>query len=272
MARGRFEGKNAVVMAGASGIGLAITRAFVAEGGRAVVGDINTDGLADLARECGDAVVTRQASALVEDDVAGLVAQCAEELGGLDAMFNVAGGSRSPAMIMDLLLEDWAYGIDLTLTSAFLGVKHAGREMARRGQGGAIVNIASVHATQPSIPGAAYSAAKAGIVNLTATAAVELAELRIRVNCISPGVTATPPVVSRLFAIPGAEEAYIGRIPYGRAADPSEMASAVMFLASDEASYITGTNLTVDGGWAVNGSPDMRAARAGYQVPALVAK
>ncbi|MFT3852892.1 MAG: SDR family oxidoreductase [Ilumatobacteraceae bacterium] len=89
----------------------------------------------------------------------------------------------------------------------------------------------------------------------------QLAHLGVRVNCISPGVTATP-AVAGLFTIPGAEQAYVSRIPFGRAAAPSEMASAAMFLASDDASYVTGTNLTVDGGWAVYGSADMIAVMA----------
>jgi meso-butanediol dehydrogenase / (S,S)-butanediol dehydrogenase / diacetyl reductase len=253
---GRFAGKNAVVTGAASGIGQAIARRIVAEGGRVVAGDINDDGLGALAGELGDAVRTVRADVTIEQDVAGLVSSCAERYGSPDAFFNVAGASR-PALITDMTEQDWDYTVDLCLKGVFFGIKHAARLMSVAGRGGAIVNIASLNSRVPMVFGAAYSAAKAGVASLTQTAAIELGDLGIRVTAVSPGLTATP-LVSPLLELPGARDAFTERIPLRRAAQPEDIAAAALFLASDDAAYITGANLFVDGGWEHTAYPDLR--------------
>lgn len=254
---GRFAGKNAVVTGAASGIGLAIARRIVAEGGRVTAGDINDDGLDALAAELGDAVAAVHSDVTIEQDVAGLVSSCAQRYGSLDAIFNVAGNTR-PALITDMTEQDWDFTVDLCLKGVFFGIKHAARQMTAAGRGGAIVNVASLNSRVPMVFGAAYSAAKAAVVSLTQTAAIELGDLGIRVTAVSPGLTATP-LVAPLLDLPGAREAFIERIPLRRPAQPEDIAAAALFLASDDACYITGANLFVDGGWEHTAYPDLRS-------------
>jgi meso-butanediol dehydrogenase / (S,S)-butanediol dehydrogenase / diacetyl reductase len=252
----RFTEKSAVVTGGASGIGLAIARRAVAEGGTVVAGDVNQDGLAALQAELGDAVVTVRSDVTLEEDVAGLVESCADRFGSVDSVFNVAGASR-PSLIRDMSEGDWDFTVDLCLKGVFFGVKHAARHMAAAGRGGAIVNVASLNSRVPMVFGAAYSAAKAGVVSLTQSAAIELGDLGIRINAVSPGLTATP-LVDPMLAIPGAHEAFMERIPLRRPAQPDDIAAAALFLASTDAAYITGANLFVDGGWEHTAYPDLR--------------
>jgi NAD(P)-dependent dehydrogenase (short-subunit alcohol dehydrogenase family) len=244
------------VTGAASGIGLAIARRFAAEGGHVVAGDVNTDGLAAVEKELGGSVVTMPTDVTSEDQVAGLVTACVQEFGSVDAMFNVAGAARA-APIMDLSEADWDFTVDLCLKGVFFGVKHAARAMAAAGNGGAIVNIASLNARVPMVFGSAYSAAKAGVVSLTNSAAIEIGELGIRVTAVLPGLTETP-LVTPMMSLPGAHEAFMDRIPLKRAAQPEDIAAASLFLASDDAAYITGTELVVDGGWERTAYPDLR--------------
>jgi meso-butanediol dehydrogenase / (S,S)-butanediol dehydrogenase / diacetyl reductase len=170
--------------------------------------------------------------------------------------FNVAGGSR-PALIVDMTEEDWDFTVDLCLKGVFFGVKHAARQMIAGGAGGSIVNIASLNSRVPMFFGSAYSAAKAGVVSLGQSAALELGEHGIRVATVSPGLTDTP-LVQPMTSLPNVHAAFIERIPLRRAATPEDIAAAALFLGSDDASYISGVNLFVDGGWEQTGYPDMR--------------
>ena len=252
----RFEGKVALVTGAGSGIGRAIARRIAAEGGTVAAGDVVPDGLAALAAELGDAVATLPGDVTVEDDVAALVRLAVERFGAVDAAFHVAGASR-PGLIVDLGEEDWDFTVDLCLKGVFLGIKHAARQMIEQGRGGAIVNIASLNSRVPMFFGAAYSAAKAGVVSLGQTAALELGEHGIRVNTVSPGLTATP-LVASMTELPGVQDAFVQRIPLGRPATPEDIAAAATFLAADDSAYISGVNLFVDGGWEQTGYPDLR--------------
>jgi meso-butanediol dehydrogenase/(S,S)-butanediol dehydrogenase/diacetyl reductase len=252
----RFAGRHAVVTGAASGIGRAIARRFVADGGTVAAGDIDEDGLRSLHEELGDAVAIRRSDVTSERDVAELIALDADRFGPLDAMFNVAGGNR-PGLITETTEADWDFTVALCLKSVFFGVKHAARRMTADGSRGAIVNIASLNSRVPMVFGAAYSAAKAGVASLTQSAAIELGDLGIRVNTVSPGLTATP-LIGPMMSIPGAETAFMQQIPLRRAAQPDDIAAAATFLAGDDAAYITGVNLFVDGGWEHTAYPDLR--------------
>lgn len=251
---GRFDNKVAAVTGGASGIGRAVVRRWVAEGGRVAAGDVNLDGLAALQSELGDSVATVPCDVTREAEVQSLVATATERLGGLDAMFNIAGGSRG-SLIMEMTEEDWDFTVDLCLKGVFFGTKHAG--LAMRERGGAIVNVASLNSVVPMFFGSAYSAAKAGVASLGQSAALEFAEHGIRVNTVSPGLTDTP-LAQPLTQLAAVNEAYMERIPMKRAATPEDIAATCLYLASEDAAYVTGVNLFVDGGWAQTGYPDLR--------------
>ena len=256
----RFEGKVAVVTGAASGIGLAITQRLLAEGAKVVGCDLRAIETLSLGPDfvgiAGD--VTLEATA---DE---LVTTAVERFGGVHAAFNVAGGSR-PGYIVDLAEADWDFTVDLCLKGVFLGMKHQARQMMRQGAGapgggGSIVNIASLNAHVPMHAGAAYVAAKAGVEMLSRNGALEFSEFGIRVNAILPGLVQTP-LTRRHFDNPDALAAFVQRIPMGRPAQPEEIASPALYLASDDASYVNGASLLVDGAWAVSGYPDMRPFR-----------
>jgi NAD(P)-dependent dehydrogenase (short-subunit alcohol dehydrogenase family) len=255
---GRFEGKVAVVTGAASGIGQAIARRLCPEGASVIGGDVNIDGLAEMRDELGEAFLGRPSDVTVEADVALMVEAAWEHFGGLDHAFNVAGGNRA-GYLLDLEAEDWDLTIDLCLKSVFLCVKHQARRMVRQ-KAGSIVNIASLNAHVPMHAGAAYAAAKAGVEMLTKNAALEFADLGLRVNAVLPGLVETR-LTQRHFGNPDALAAFVDRIPQGRPAQPEEIAAPALYLASDDASYVSGGSLLVDGAWAVSGYPDMRSFR-----------
>lgn len=254
----RFKDRTALVTGAGSGIGLAIVRGLLAEGADVIGGDIDADRLAAAAAELGPAFVGQQADVTLEADNAALVALAVARFGGLDCAFNVAGASR-PGYLVDLAEEDWDFTVDLCLKGVFLGMKHQARQMLGQA-GGAIVNIASLNAHVPMHGGAAYASAKAGVEMLSKNGALEFAGGGVRVNAVLPGLVQTP-LTQRHFDNPDVQAAFVERIPLGRAAQPDEIAGPSLFLASDEASYVSGASLLVDGAWAVSGYPDMRPFR-----------
>jgi NAD(P)-dependent dehydrogenase (short-subunit alcohol dehydrogenase family) len=251
----RYAGKVAVVTGGASGIGEAIVRRLLAEGACVVAGDVNTGRLELLGKELGDKFHGVRADVRAEEDVASLVAETSR-FGPLDAAFNVAGLGKGGAII-DHPTDDWKFVLDVCLNGVFLAMKHEGKLLAQAGRGGAILNISSLNSEVPAIGSSAYCTAKAGVAMLTKCGALELAEARIRVNAVSPGLTDTP-LTAPVGAIPGVLDAYYERIPFKRSATPAEIAAAALYLNSDDASYISGVNLLVDGAWATTGYPDLR--------------
>lgn len=259
----RFDGKVALVTGGASGIGLAIARRLAAEGAKVVIGDINPETLDAVGKEFGARAVMRLCDVTKEDQVEALVALAIERFGGLHAAFNVAGASR-PSYIVDLAESDWDFTVDLCLKGVFLAMKHEARQMMKAASGGAIVNIASLNAHVPMHAGAAYATAKAGVEMLTRNGALEFAPFGIRVNAILPGLVETP-LTRPHFADPERLAAFKARIPMGRPAQPDEIAAPSLYLASDDATYVSGASLLVDGAWAVSGYPDMRPFRGGIK-------
>ena len=258
----RFTGKVAVVTGAASGIGLAIVRQLIGDGASVIGGDLDAELLREAGGDLGDRFAALAGNVTVEADAEALVAGAVDRFGKLDLAFNVAGGNRA-SFIVDQSEADWDFVIDLCLKGVFLGMKHQARQMMRHG-GGAIVNIASLNAHVPMYAGAAYSTAKAGVEMLTKNGALEWADRGIRVNAVLPGLVETP-LTGPTFQDPARLAAFNARTPMGRPAQPAEIAGPALFLASQDASYISGASLIVDGAWAVSGYPDMRPFRGSQQ-------
>jgi NAD(P)-dependent dehydrogenase (short-subunit alcohol dehydrogenase family) len=186
------------------------------------------------------------------DAVHRAVDEAARSLGGLDAVINNAGvGWMAP--LLDTPAEKWERVVAVNLGGAFHGVQAGARAMRRAGGGGAIVNVASISAIRPSAGDAPYAASKAGIVALTASAALELAP-EIRVNAVSPGPVDTPLLRSYFERFPTERERYADATPLARMAEPGDVVGVILFLCSDLARFVTGQNIVVDGGITLHGS------------------
>ena len=255
MIQGRFAGRVAVITGGASGIRLAIARRFVAEGGRVVANDIAPERVAALQAELGTAGLAVVGDVTREEDVALLFAAALERFGTVDASFHVAGANRG-GYIARMVEADWDFTVDLCLKGVMFAMKHAAQAMLKSGKG-AMVNIASLNAHVPMHAGAAYSAAKAGVEMLTKNGALELTPGGIRVNAILPGITRTPMIEGILVE---REAELAAGHPLGRIGEPSDVAAAVVFLACADSSFITGTDIVVDGGLTA-GTPGTRIRR-----------
>ena len=250
---GRLEGKVAVITGGASGMGRASVLRFLEEGARVVVADMN-QGTAketlDLAASAGHASAVRFARTDVseEADVEAMIACALREFGGLDCVFNNAGVGGAVGPITEISAEDWDYSFAVLMRGVFLGTKHAARAMKSRGNGGTIINTASVAGLSGGGGPQAYSAAKAGVINFTRVTAVELAPDRIRVNAICPGGILTP-----LIARGAVSEEVVGSLmdqmqPWPDHGRGEDIAGAALFLASEDSRFVTGEALVVDGG------------------------
>lgn len=241
---GKLQDKVAVITGGASGIGAATARLFVSEGAKVVLVDLNEEkGKAfesELKALNANALFVK-ANITSEEEVANIFTQTIEKFGKVDIVFNNAGiGRVHPTHELDY--AEWRQTVNVDLDGVFLVAREAIREMLKAG-GGAIVNTASMYGWVGSPGSAAYNAAKGGVVNLTRSLALEYAEQNIRVNALCPGFIDTPiiPEESKL--------ALAAATPVKRLGKAEEMAKAVLFLASDDSSYMTGNSLTVDGGY-----------------------
>jgi NAD(P)-dependent dehydrogenase (short-subunit alcohol dehydrogenase family) len=248
----RLKGKVAIITGAGSGIGRASALLFAAEGARLVLGDKNpsVDETAAQVLAAGGAALAQQMDAGEEADVAALVAAALRTHGQLDIAFANAGISGGIAGIFDLTPQAWAEILRVNLIGPWLMVKHAGKAMADAGRGGAIVLTASVAGIRSGAGGPAYSASKAGVINLAMVSAQQLSDTNVRVNALCPGLTETG-MTQPIFDIARERNVTdkIGRLnPLRRAAQPEELASAALFLASDEASYVNGQAIAVDGG------------------------
>ena len=250
---GALDGKVALITGAASGIGLATAQLFAAEGARVAMVDRNADGVNEAAGEIGSSAAAISADVTSEADVEGMVAACVERFGRLDVAFNNAG-IASGAPIHEHPLEQFQRVIDVCLTGVFLCVKHESKQLIGQGEGGSIINTASINATQATAGLAAYCSAKSGVTMLTKVSALELGPHGIRVNAVGPGHTKTP-MTTRARDVPGFDEAMIGATPMGRLGEPEDIAQMVLYLASDASPWVSGQLFYVDGGITVNEIP-----------------
>lgn len=254
----RLKEKVALVTGAASGIGKSTALLFGQEGARVMCADLNGEGAEQTAREivgAGGQAASVRADVSREEDVRRMVGEVVARWGRLDVLFNNAG-MEFALPVTQTPVEQWDQLMGVNLRGVFLGCKHAVPEMIKQG-GGAIVNTASVVGLVAAPSGSAYCASKGGVVLLTKSLAVELASFNIRVNAVCPGVIRTPMVeraVEMGEVLTGSREESWRMLaksqPIGRMGEPEEVARAVLFLASDEASLITGVALPVDGGWS----------------------
>jgi NAD(P)-dependent dehydrogenase (short-subunit alcohol dehydrogenase family) len=243
---GRLDGKVAIVTGGASGIGAATCRRFVAEGARVVVADVNDEGGMAFARELGAAAAFRHTDVARLEDVQATVAFAVERFGGLDVMHNNAAWSGG-GYVHEIDAAVWDQSLQIMLTGVFYGMKAAIPAMLARG-GGSIVNTASIEGIVAEIMAAPYNTAKAGMINLSRTVAIEYGRKNIRSNCICPGVVDTPMAALLLSIAPKPRAAVEAEHAIGRLIRPEEIANVALFLASDESSAVTGSAIVVDGG------------------------
>ena len=244
----RLDGRTALVTGASRGIGRQAALTLAAAGAAVVLSARSKEDLAEVAaaaRRAGapDAIVA-VADVLDEESVEAAVAAAVDATGRLDVVVNVAGGQGFTAYVADTRTEGWDKVLGLNLRSVFVGCKAA---MAHLPPGGSIVNVASIAGFTASPGLAAYGAAKAGVVALTRTLAVEAAPQGVRVNCLAPGWVRTE-LTRRMWSDPETSRALVAQIPMGRWADVEELAGPLLLLASDAGSYITGATLVVDGG------------------------
>jgi glucose 1-dehydrogenase len=246
----QLEGKVAVVTGGSLGIGAGIARRLAAEGA-AVALDYHShrdaaDGVAAGITGAGGKALVVQADVSQVADVQRLISQAVNQFGRLDILVNNAGVEQ-PTPFESVTEQQWDYQIAVDLKGAFFAAQAAWRQFVMQGGGGVIINISSVHEELPMVGNSVYCAAKGGLRMLTRTLASEVARHNVRIVNIGPGAIATP-INQITLDDPTRKAALLGEIPLKRIGTPEDIANAVVWLASDQASYVTGTSLFVDGG------------------------
>jgi 3-oxoacyl-[acyl-carrier protein] reductase len=243
----QLAGRTAFVTGGGQGIGEAIVRAFVAEGARVCIADVDAERAHALANDVGRGAIAVACNVAKREDVERAVVDAIARLGRIDILVNNAGIIR-PAMLHKMTDEQWKAVLDVHLAGSFHCLQVVAPSMMSQ-RYGRIVNVTSTAGVQGTIGQINYSAAKAGIVGLTMSAARELAQYGITVNAVAPG--AATPMTETIRTDPRFRDKYLARIPLGRWAEPAEIAPVFVFFASDAASYVTGQILAADGGLTI---------------------
>jgi NAD(P)-dependent dehydrogenase (short-subunit alcohol dehydrogenase family) len=257
---GMLDDRVAIVTGAASGIGAATARRFVSEGAKVLVADIQDDAGEALATELGSSAAFLHTNVARESDVEAAIAEAVDRWGGLDVLHNNAGFVGVTGPLEDTSDEEWHQTLDVLLSSVFYGTKHATPAMRARG-GGSIINTASVCGLVAGVGSHVYTVAKHGVVGLTRSTALELAEFNIRANAVCPGYVATGLAAGRAVSdideeelqrrLAKARSAMENSQPMARMGEPADIAAAVTWLASDDAAWVTGTAQIVDGGLTV---------------------
>lgn len=242
----------AVVVGGASGIGWATARVLAEDGYAVALADLDGEAVAARAAELGEPHVGVPVDVTDEASVGALFDTVGERWPAVHGVVNCAGVSTLGAVVEHDAAE-FRRVVDVCLTGAFLVLKHGGRRVV---DGGALVSLTSLNARQPGTGLAAYCASKAGLVALTEVAALELAPRRVRVNAVAPGLVVTP-LTAPAMDIPGIRESYLENTPLGRSGEPAEIGAAVRYLLSDDAAWITGETLDINGGAHLQRYPDL---------------
>ncbi len=246
---GRLEGKAAVVTGGGRGIGRAVCLAFAKEGADVVVNFATKEQPAqevvEMIEKMGRKAIAVKGNVALKSDAERIIKTCVDQFGKIDILVNNAGATR-PGMLYKMTEEQWAEVIDIHLKGPFLCIQAASKYMMEQ-KSGKIINVTSAAGISGTKGQINYSSAKGGIIALTKSAARELAGYGITVNVISPGYVSTE-MTEKIRTDPKLREIYMGRILLGRFAEPEEVAPTFVFLASDDANYITGQLICVDGG------------------------
>jgi NAD(P)-dependent dehydrogenase (short-subunit alcohol dehydrogenase family) len=248
----RLTGKTAIVTGGASGIGEATSRLFVEHGAKVVIADIDEKKgkalEADLKKKSKDAAIFRRLNVVDEANWNSVVAEVMSLWGRLDIVVNNAGmsGAKGRAVVEDTIVENWNEVFAVNSTGVMLGTKVSIPAMRKNG-GGSVINISSIFGLVGSPAGAAYHASKGAARIFTKAAAVQYAKDKIRVNSVHPGFTDTPMTLD-IHSRPEVHRARIEQTPLGRMGQPEDIANGILYLASDESSWVTGAELVIDGG------------------------
>ena len=249
---GRLQGLAAVVTGGAGGIGRATARLFALEGAKVCILDTKAqEGMetAALIAKAGGEAIFRKVDVTVESEVEAAIDNAAQRFGGLNVLVNNAGINLAK-FLEDTTEQEWDHVMAVNVKSAFLCIKHSVSWMREAG-GGSIINVGSIGSLSGQFKTPAYIVSKGAVLSLTKTLALDYGRFGIRVNCVCPGITDTPMLRAHLATVPNGDEVIrqrLDRVPLNRMLQPEDIAKAMLYLASEDASGVTGTTQLVDGG------------------------
>ena len=250
-----MDGKVTIVTGGAGGLGSEICRKFAARGAAVAVADVDgsaADGIALEIVSSGGRAIAVQVEVTDEDSVIGAVRRVVRNMGRIDYLVHCAG-TNIKAPVLDMTLAQWHLSLEAHLTGAFLFCREAGRHMVQQGAGGSVVLMSSVAATAPVPERGAYGPAKAALINFAGQLGLEWARYGINVNAVCPGVAVTPMTEMVYQREPELRTERLKRFPIKREVYPAEVADLVLYLCSDEARYINGAAIPIDGGFLNSG-------------------